>query len=103
MLGLDKDLLDTSLAMIKQFVQFVHILQADAMGYNIQWIDLTLLDLLEEILPILLNWSLAIANEPDTCLHQSTDVEVVCLVVVSSLNKVIGKCGCHVHNQRRHL
>lgn len=76
------------------------------MGHNVQWVDLSLLDLFEEILPILLHWSLAIPNEPDTCLHQSADVEVVRLVVVSPARReekeAIGKGGCHVHSQRRH-
>ena len=50
------------------------------MGDHVKGVDLVLLYQLEQMLPVLLDGRLAIANQSDACLHDRTNVEMVCLI-----------------------
>lgn len=50
------------------------------MGDHVKGLDLVLLYQFEQMLPVLLDGRLAIANQSDACLHDRTNVEMVCLV-----------------------
>ena len=48
------------------------------MGHHHQRIDLSRNDIvIENLMPVFLDWCLTIANESDTCLHDCADVEMI--------------------------
>lgn len=65
------------LFLLKLVVYLVQIFDPDPMGDHFQRLNLTRLDLLEQIMPVEMDWRLAVANEADASLHQTANVEMV--------------------------
>lgn len=105
MLRLDEDLLQAVLVLVELVVDLIQVLETDAVRHHLQRIELALLDLLHELVPVLVDWSLTIANEADTTLHQRADVEVVGLSMVLVL-EIMKLCkierGLDSHSQHIH-
>ena len=64
-------------------VDFVQLLELDAMRDHLQRINVTLLDQFEQLFPVHVHRHLSVADEADTMFHQRADVEVVSLKGVS--------------------
>lgn len=79
MLRLDKDLLQTVLVLVEFVIDLVQIVEQDSVRDHLQRIQLSILDLLHEMLPVLVHWGLTVTNKANTALHQRPDVEVICL------------------------
>ena len=67
---MDKNLLDIRLALIEQVIDHLHVFKLEPVGDHVQGMDLVLLDILQEVIPVLLHRSLSIANKTDPSLHQ---------------------------------
>lgn len=78
MSSLQIDLLH-SLALVESFVDFFNIFKSKSMGYHVERVDLSLLNEVHEMFPILVYWSLAISNQAYTGFHQGTDIEMISL------------------------
>lgn len=76
-LGLHKHLLHAILLLLKLIIHLIQILQPDTVCDHIHWLNLFILDHLEQALPVQMHRRLPITNEPDTALHQRANVEVV--------------------------
>jgi hypothetical protein len=66
--GLHESLHDSVLLLVKRLIQLAHLLELEAMGQNDSRIELSALDLLEEVLPVLLYGGLTPATERDAFL-----------------------------------
>lgn len=92
--GLHESLHDSVLLLVKRLIQLAHLLELEAMGQNNSRIELSALDLLQEVLPVLLYGGLTPATERDAFLlqrvsnfnhtdkqndtyHQGTDQELI--------------------------
>lgn len=60
--GLHKDLLHALLSLVKQLVNFLHVLQAHPVRDHVQGVDFAFLDELQQMLPVLVHWRLAVTN-----------------------------------------
>lgn len=96
-LGLNEHLLEALLALVKEFVDLLHILKLDSVSDHAERVDLVLADELEEMVPVLVDGGLAVTDQTDASLHQSTDVEVIGLVeVLVYCYKVFQRKGRHI-------
>lgn len=69
-LRLNEHLLHRFVLGLELVVDLVQVLQSDAVGDHLHGVQLAGLDHLEQVLPVLLYRSLAIANEAHATLHQ---------------------------------
>ena len=76
-LGLNKDLLYRIFLGIKLMIDLINVLKTEPMGEHLSWVQLPLLNLGQQRLPVLLHGCLGISDQADTALHHSTNIEVV--------------------------
>lgn len=69
-LGLHKDLLHPIFLFLEFVVDLVQLVHAHPVGDHLQRIDLAAFDHAAELLPIHVNWSLTVANQPDPAFHE---------------------------------
>lgn len=58
-------------------VHLVEVFHSYAVSYHLQWIDLALLNALQEVFPVEVDGSLAVTDESNASLHHRADVEVI--------------------------
>lgn len=80
---LNKHLLDSRLSLVEQIVDFLHISHVEAMGDHVQGLDFVGLDEFEEMIPVFVDWRLAITDQADAGLHEGADIEMVALSSIS--------------------
>jgi hypothetical protein len=70
--SLAEDLLHAIILLVEIVVHLGHVLDADTVGNHLERVDLILLDLVEQVVPVHVHGSLAVADETDAALHQRT-------------------------------
>jgi hypothetical protein len=68
--SLDEDLLHAIILLIEVVVHLGHVLDADTVCDHLEGINLSLLNLVEQFVPVLVDGSLAVTDESDTAFHQ---------------------------------
>ena len=68
--------IDLLFLVLELVVDLVEILHSYSVSNHLEWIDLALLNTLEKVLPVEMNWRLAVANESNSALHYRADVEL---------------------------
>lgn len=74
---LNEDLLHAILLLVKLVIGLVNLRDIDAMRDHLERVNLATVDHLAELIPVLVDGGLAVADEADATLHQGADVEVV--------------------------
>jgi hypothetical protein len=68
--SLDVDLLHAIVLLVEVVVHFGHVLDANTVCDHLEGINLALLNLIEQFVPVLVDGSLAVTDEADTAFHQ---------------------------------
>ena len=66
------NLLHAVILLVEIVVHLGHVLHTDTVSDHLERVNLVLLDLVQQVVPVHVNRSLAVANESDTALHQGT-------------------------------
>lgn len=76
-LRLDKYFLHPILLIFKFIIHLCQVVHEDSMTYHLQRINFPALYHFQKLLPVQVDWGLAITNEPNTSLHKSTNIEMI--------------------------
>jgi hypothetical protein len=68
--SLGEDLLHAIVLLVEVVIHLGHVLDADTVCNHLEGINLSLLNLVEQFVPVLVNGSLAVTDESDTTFHQ---------------------------------
>lgn len=66
------DLLHAVILLVKVVIHLSHVLHTDTVSDHLERVNLILLDLVQQVVPVHVNRSLAVTDESDTALHQRT-------------------------------